>query len=232
MINPLATAPLAPHNVTRTEHYTDGSKQALHSATDANAENIVKQGKTQQSEINNAQLAHDTVEISDEARAMLQKTVNEPQKSTENQHNSGQGNQDKDNLSQENLKQEAPHEQSDKKVQEAEERIKSGPSQETDKQSESKDTIAKLREMLKEAEKELQKAMEQLRAAQAQAQSQGHSQAQGQAQGQSQTQGATSGQGQTAQSAEVEVAQQQVLSAQQKVQVLQSQILEAEKGMV
>lgn len=198
MIDSIAIAPFTPQNATRTEHYLDEGKLALQSTTDANAENISKQGKTQQTEINNAQLAQDTVEISDEARALLQKKVNEPQKHEELR----QG-----------LNQQQAQEQSGKKAQEAEEDIKAGPSQTTDKASESKSSIDKLREMLKEAEKELAEAMKRLQTAQAQANK------------------AADEMEQNTTSAEVELAQQQVLSAQQKVQILQNMVLEAEEGM-
>lgn len=204
MITPLTTAPLAAANATRAENYTDEGKQAVHSTTDANAENIIKQSNTHQSDINNAQLSQDTVVISDEARELLQKTVGEAQKDYANQHNAGQ----------EGFKNAAePPKPTDKEVKEAEENIQTGPSQEASQQSEGKDTITKLREQLKEAEKELQKAMENLSAAQAKANS------------------ANTEQGQRTQTAEVEAAQQQVLSAQQKVQIIHSQILEAEKGL-
>lgn len=154
MIDPIATAPFAPQNTTRTEHYLDEGKQAVHSATDANAENIVKQGKTQQAEINNAQLTQDTVQISDEAKALLQKAVNEPQKHEELKQN---------------LNQQQTQEQNDKKAKEAEDNIKAGPSQATDENSSARNSIEKLREMLKEAQKELQEAMKRLQSAQSKA---------------------------------------------------------------
>lgn len=198
MIDPIAAAPFAPQNITRTELYLDEGKQALHSSTDANAENVVKQGGTQQAEINNAQLSQDTVDISDEARTLLQKSVNEPQKHEELRQN---------------LNQQNAQEQNEKKAKEAEESIKAGPSQATDKSSNGKNSIDKLREMLKEAKKELQEAMKQLQSAQGRVRN------------------TTTKQEEASANAEVELAQQQVLSAQQKVQVIQNQILEIEKGM-
>ena len=198
MIDPIATAPFAPQNTTRTELYLDEGKQALHSSTDANAENVVKQGGTQQSDISNAQQSQDTVDISDEAKALLQKSVNEPQKHEELRQN---------------LNQQNAQEQNEKKAKEAEESIKAGPSQGTEEGSNAKNSIDKLREMLKEAQNELQEAMKQLQSAQGKARN------------------TTIEQEKSSANAEVELAQQQVLTAQQKVQIIQNQILEAEKGM-